>query len=116
MKQDFSKWRPKIGKTKVSNLEDKKKGAKLEEFNVMHNIKEVSDDEKTHGYIFCTSFDSMFLKAKDIYAMSDWILDPGVSLHVSLNMKWFTTYIDEKYFVKLGNNQQPCGILGIRDI
>ena len=39
MKRDHTKWKLDKGKTKVSNLEDKKKGAKLEEVNFMHNTK-----------------------------------------------------------------------------
>ena len=48
----------------------------------MHN-NEDCDGEKTLGDIFYTNFDPMFLTTEDGYAMSDWILDSGASLHVS---------------------------------
>ena len=91
---------------------DKKKGVKIEEVNVTHNKD--SDGDKTSSDIFYTNFDPMFLTTKDGYAMSDWILDFGASLHVSPDREWFTTYVATKDFVRLGNDQ-TCPILGIGD-
>ena len=82
----------------------------------MHNNEDNDGGDKTLGDIFYTNFDPMFLRAKDGYAMSVWILDSKASLYVSPHREWFTTYVaTTKDFVRLGNDQ-TCPILGIGDV
>ena len=47
--------------------------------------------------------------------MSDWILDSGASLNVSLHKEWFTSYVATNDYVRLGN-EQTCVILGVGDV
>ena len=66
----------------------------------MHNSDD-SDGDKTSADIFYTNFDPIFLIIEDGYAMSDWVMDFGASLHVSSHKKRFATYVATKDFVKL---------------
>ena len=93
MRKDCSKWKQEKGKAKVSEHEDKKKsGVKIEEINVTGIVDSVVD--KGSSDIFLVSaMDSIFLTTEDGYAMSDWILDSGASLHVSPHKEWFTSYV-----------------------
>ena len=55
------------------------------------------------------------MTAEDGYAISDWIIDSGASLHVSPHKEWFTSYVATKDHVRLGN-EQMCDILGVGDV
>ena len=59
--------------------------------------------------------DSAFLTAKDGYALSDWIIDSGASLHVSPHKEWFTSYVATKDLVRLGN-EQTCESMIVGDV
>ena len=52
---------------------------------------------------FTSAMESTFLTAKDGYALSDWIIDSGASLHVSPHTEWFSSYVATKDLVRLGN-------------
>ena len=67
-----------------------------------------------HRSISLVSFFA-FLTAKEGYGLSDWIIDSGASLHVSPHKEWFTSYVDTKDLVRLGN-EQTCEILGVGDV
>ena len=69
MNQNIPTQRQEKGKEKVSNHEEKKKGAKIEEVNLTKTSKH-SGFKKKNGEIFFKSFDSMFLIAKYGYVMS----------------------------------------------
>lgn len=66
-------------------------------------------------YLTKSTMNSTFLTAKDGYALSDWIIDSGASLHASLHKEWFISYVPTKDLVKLGN-EQTCEILGVGDV
>ena len=55
----------------MSNSKNKKKGAKLEEVNIMHDTKEDGDDDKLSRDIFYTIFGFAFFIARDGYEMSN---------------------------------------------
>ena len=115
MRKDCSKWKQEKGKAKVFEHEDKKKsGVKIEEINVTGIVDSVVD--KGSSDIFLVSaMDSIFLTAEDGYAMCDWILDSGASLHVSSHKEWFMSYVATNNYVRLGN-EQTCDILGMGDV
>ena len=103
MRKDCSKWKQEKGKAKVYEHKDNKKsGIKIEEINVIGIVDNVVDKGSIDIFLVST-MDSVFLTAKDGYAMSDWILDSGASLHVSLHKEWFTSYVATNDYVKLGN-------------
>ncbi|MCO5564819.1 hypothetical protein L7F22_018487 [Adiantum nelumboides] len=78
--------------------------------------KKDSDSENAAGDIFLTSsYDFAFLTAEDGYAMSEWIIDFGTSLHVSPYKEWFTSYVASKDYARLGN-EQVYDILGVEDV
>lgn len=106
MERDCQKWKAKKGKGKNSEHDDKKKSSvKAEEINVTKPVADDNDAKgKSCGDIFFTSnLDSVFLTTEDGYAMSDWIIDSGASLHVSLHREWFTSYVATKDYVRLDN-------------
>ncbi|MCO5551785.1 hypothetical protein L7F22_005287 [Adiantum nelumboides] len=88
---------------------------KIEEVNVTRYGSD-SDFGIATGDIFLTSnFDSIFLTAEDVHAMSDWIINSGASLHVFPHKEWFTSYVATIDYVRLGN-EQVCDILGVGDV
>ena len=112
MRKDCSKWKQEKGKAKVFEHEDKKKsGVKIEEINVT-GIADSVVDKGSSDILLVSAMNSIFLTAEDGYAMSDWILDSGASLHVSPHKEWFTSYVATNDHVTLGN-EQTCDILGM---
>ena len=90
---------------------------KIEEINATEDAHEAMHGHETaSAEIFLTStLDSAFLTAKEGYALSDWIIDSGASLHVSPHREWFTSYVATNDLVRLGN-EQTCEILGVGDV
>ena len=122
MRRDCPKWKEEKGNGKADDSNDKKKSTvKIEEINVIGTYAE--DDAQgvdackiTSAEIYFTSvLESAFLTAKDGYALSDWIIDSGASLHVSPHREWFSSYVATKDLVHLGN-EQTCEILGAGDV
>ena len=76
----LSLWKDWSHEIRLSKLETRKRQRQ----SIRFRGQEDSDGgDKTLDDIFYTKFDPIFLKTKDGYAMSDWILDFGVPLHLS---------------------------------
>ena len=72
---------------KIEKKEEKKTTSivKIEKVNAL--IKAQEGD-----ILFTSSMDSVHLVATNEGMSNDWILDSGVSFHVSPNCEWFSTY------------------------
>ena len=112
MKKNCHLWKKDKGKEKKQDggKDKESSGVKIEEINA------VSEDAEDGDILLTSSLDSAHLVATDDLVMHDWILDSGVSFHVTPDKEWFTTYdAPRKGRVCLGNDY-ACEIIGVGDV
>ena len=94
------------------------KGGDKKDDKVKEKVEEVNAvTYKDNGEVlFTSSLPTSLLVAADKQYGQEWILDSGVSFHVTPHRSWFSTYNSSKRgSVHLGNDY-VCNIVGVGDV